>query len=364
MKTYLSSCSAFLLLSFISICNAGSYCSMTIGQPEVTPEDIAHYEQVYKELLTRIPPSRQSSVCSDDHKIIIEGATNIRKRLKEIETDASLREPRLVTINKEFKLHYDLSKDPSQSEEERSLASAKALQARAKLNIIVYQLTESDLELHGEIDDELDGMIQAARNLDASNAVVRAQVIEISEQSRAAWTSQDKLVCAIKDMPEKTSTEDPAHDLLDPYSLLVEAHQTTQALNEALEDIDLSTKFEKLREKVAQRRADLRQMQKVAESNLRILGMLVSSAAPQQESLTEVDKLLDEALKDSLSDPLGLDSALKPGMAGTRLIRPHPFKRSGIPCLPKSEVKTMKTNLEELPSDEHSLSELMSRPKK
>lgn len=263
------------------------------------------------------PVFAQSAMRQGDHEIIIRGSAKIQESLKAIESDSSERWTQLDAINAEFETQFARFQDPSLTEEERGVANAKALEARAKLNKMVTQLTDSNLERFEIIDNELEGMVGAARNLDESNEAVREQAAEINAQTRTSLANQDKLVRVIEDVRDGTVTEASKRELKASHNLHAGAVQADKALKEALKNRNQAAEMQNLREIVAQRRNHLLQMKNVAEGNLKII-RIATVAGMTWEAFSELDQAL--ASFTSLEDPLALETIMRPGI-DAQLIR-------------------------------------------
>lgn len=252
-----------------------------------------------------------------DHEIIIQGSAKIQESLKEIENESSERWTQLDAINAEFETQFARFQDPSLTEEERGVANAKALEARAKLNKMVNDLAEKNLERFEVIDNELGGMVGAAKNLDQSNEAALAQVAEANAQTRAALANQDKLISVIEDVRDGTVTEASKRELKASHNLHASAVKADKALKEALKGRNQAAEMQNLREIVAQRRNHLLQMKRVAEGNLKII-RIATVAGMTWEAFSELDQAL--ASITSLEDPLALKTIMRPGV-DAQLIR-------------------------------------------
>ena len=266
---------------------------------------------------TVTPVSAQTGIRQGDHEIIIQGSAKIQESLEAIQTESSERWTQLDAINAQFEEQFERFNDPSLSEDERGVANAKALEARAKLNTMISELTESNLERFEVIDDELASMVGAARNLDQSNEAVRAQAAEINAQTRAALANQDKLVQVIEDVRDGTVTDASRRELQASHNLHAGAVQADKALKAALQNRNQASEMQHLREIVAQRRNHLVQMQNVAKGNLKIIRIAVV-AGMTWEAFKELDQAL--ASFTTLDDPLALNTIMRPGI-DAQLIR-------------------------------------------
>ncbi len=275
-------------------------------------------------VITSIQASAKSAMGQSEHEIIIKGAATIEDSLEQIRLNSSECWSQLKAINAAIEEQFSrFQNHSSPSEEERSLADAKELEARAKSSIILVQLAEANLKRFETIDDELKEMVAAAKNLERSNEASHALATEIDTQTRASLANQDKLARLIEEVSGVSNTGVSERELQGLRKPHAGAIRVDKALKRALQKRSQASELQKLRKIVAQRQNQLAIIQRLAEGNLKIIRMIViSGGAPQERLSSDFDGILG----DSTSDPLDLKS-LQPGIDAPLLITPGKTRR-------------------------------------
>lgn len=268
-------------------------------------------------LCMSLPLSAQSynSMIQGKHEIILKGSAKIQKKLSEVKEVNDQNWSELKEINKEFKDHLAKFEDTSLDEDVRLLENAKALKARAKLNLLSQELASKNLELFDQIYETLPGMIEAANEIGHIDEKSREALAEADAMARLAVQNQKALIELIGVTEDGSLSAETEAAFEFSKNLWRDGVKTGKLYRQALRDGAQVERLKKLREVIAQRRNHLLQMHTVSGKNLDIIGM-VTTGNMMQMTMRDLDNALGAIT--TFDEPLALE-ILQPGVEMQKL---------------------------------------------